>query len=374
MRVNHLDVARAVCIVLVVFGHSEIAKGHPYVNDVLASFRMPLFLIISGTFFQPLRGPGETLARKGDSLLKPYLTVALLYAPFYLMTSGHDDAWAYALGVLSFNGATMPGWLFPMWFLTLLWALHTGGALFVRLVRFDRLTRSWQFIWIALLMLFGHACINGLWMRTIHVGNLSWQLTGLPFNMDLWPLAMGFFLTGHVLKKEIRGSAPGWQLTGAAALLFALTHLLYRSPMSLLDRQYPNVFLNALQAFSGALLLIGLAHLIARSRRATQSLMPLGRLSLYILMFHAPALSLGGKKLSALWPSQPTLTEFTAIVVSLGVSVALGKMIEMTPFLRPFFEPREPAANRPVRGARGLPAMPAITPTADQTAVIRRAG
>ncbi|MGC4062874.1 MAG: acyltransferase family protein [Aquabacterium sp.] len=344
MRLNHIDVARALCIVLVVVGHSAIGKHHGHVNEILASFRMPLFLIISGTFFQPQRDLREILNRKTDSLLKPYLSLALLYAPFYFLTIGrNEDALNYGLNVMSFNGVAMPGWLFPLWFLTLLWALHTGGALFVRLTRFDHLPKSGQLLWIVLLLWSGHVCLNALWMRLVQVGDLSWHLEGLPFNLDLWPLTAAFFFTGYTLKQEIRRNAPSWQLVCAAALLFATVHLLYHPSVSLLQRRYTDFAVNAAAAFSGTLVLIGLSHAIARSQLATRGLAYLGRLSLYILMFHAPVLSLSGKFLATRLPGYPVATECVAIALSLAVSLILGRLIESTPVIRPFFEPMRQA-------------------------------
>jgi fucose 4-O-acetylase-like acetyltransferase len=360
MRLNHLDVARAVCIVLVVVGHSEIGKHHPHVNEVLASFRMPLFLIISGTFFQPQRGLRDILNRKTDSLLKPYLSLALLYAPVYFLTIGrNDDALSYLLDVMSFNGVAMPGWLFPLWFLTLLWALHMGGALFVRLTRFDHLPKGGQLLWVVLLLWSGHVCLNALWMRPVQLGDISWHLQGLPFNLDLWPLTAAFFFMGYTLKHEIRRLVPSWQLVCAAALLFVTVHTLYQPSVSLLHRRYTDFAVNAAAAFSGTLVLIGLSHAIARLRLATQGLAYLGRLSLYILMFHAPVVSLSGKFLAARLPGYPIVTECAAVLMGLGVSVLLGRLIESTPVIRPFFEPMQPTSH-PAMAERAQTSHPAL--------------
>ena len=114
MRAQHIDVARALCIVLVVFGHSELADHFSDANTVLTSFRMPLFFLIAGAFFAPRQTLADTVRRKSDGLLKPYITLAVIYTPFYLLR--HDQATVndYAWQVLSFSGKDMPGWLMPM--------------------------------------------------------------------------------------------------------------------------------------------------------------------------------------------------------------------------------------------------------------------
>ena len=63
MRANHIDVARALCIMLVVFGHSELARHFNAVNTVLTSFRLPMFFLIAGSFFSARQSLGETVRR-----------------------------------------------------------------------------------------------------------------------------------------------------------------------------------------------------------------------------------------------------------------------------------------------------------------------
>jgi fucose 4-O-acetylase-like acetyltransferase len=338
MRVSHLDIVRAICILLVVLGHSTIGHSHGPLNAVLASFRMPLFFLLSGTFFKPDAGLRETFIRKGDSLIKPYLTLAILYAPYYLL-KGHGSPTEYIRGVLSVSGLDLPGWLFPMWFLLLLWATYVFGVVFVRVSGFAQRPKFWQFAWIAALLAFGYLTINVLWMRTITLGPYSWQLTGLPFNLDLLPLAGAFFLTGYILRKEIHTREPGWLLTAAALLVFALLHLVVHPSMSMLMRQYTHAIASPAAAFSGSLLLFKLAHRMAALPLLATSLRHIGRQGLYLLMFHAPILSLVGKAIHAGLQQTPIVAESLAMVITICITLLVARLIEAQAWLRLCFKP-----------------------------------
>lgn len=340
MRAHHIDVARALCIALVVFGHSELAKLYPEANSALSSFRMPLFFMLAGTFFKPAQSIWSVATSKGESLLKPYLSVALLYAPFLLLAKGEGSATGYAMGVLSFNGLHMPGWLFPMWFLALLWCLHVGCTAFVRATAFEKRPRIEQAGWILSLLAVGYAVIPVLWHASVRVGKVQWTLEGLPFNLDLWPFAAAMFLTGHVLQRELKAWRLSWHHTLVAIGIFALAQWLYAPSMDLLHRDAgQNLLANGVAAMSGSLALIGCAQHLSRSPLALRTLLPLGHLSLYVLLFHAPLHSLTAKGMHALAPQAPMLASWLAVFSTLLVCVAIGKSIRRAPWLLAFFEP-----------------------------------
>lgn len=363
MRAKHIDVARALCIVLVVFGHSELAKHFSHANGILSSFRMPLFFMIAGSFFAPRQSLAETVIRKGDALLKPYLALAMLYAPFYLLGHPDEDWMSYGSAVLSFNGQEMPGRLTPLWFLTLLWALHVGCRLFVQATGFERADRSRQICWTILLLLMGYSVLRGL---GIHAGQTEeaapWS-HGLPFSLQLWPLSAFFFLTGYLLSQEIRTWSLGRSATLVAALVFATLHLQYTPSMDLLQHHYADLVVTTIAAISGALAVIGLSHELAQIPAVQQALSPLGRRSLYVLMFHAPLVTLSAKVLATwhdAWP--PIWLAAGSMVGSVTVSYLLGNLIRQMPTLRLLFEPRHRFASARQAPAPVVPAPALSTP------------
>jgi uncharacterized membrane protein YcfT len=73
-RVAWLDMARGLCMVLVVLLHADIASGRPHeqsavaclINMALVPLRLPLFFLVSGLLAARLlsRSPREVLVRR----------------------------------------------------------------------------------------------------------------------------------------------------------------------------------------------------------------------------------------------------------------------------------------------------------------------
>ena len=128
-RIDYIDVAKGLCMVLVVWQHT-----HTYYLDLetgehwLESFRMPLFFLISGMFFKTYGSFTEFLKKKANTLIIPFLF-------FYLTLSVLLPNILYAIGYDGLRESSSLGWgsLFncifektysnsPVWFLlALLW-------------------------------------------------------------------------------------------------------------------------------------------------------------------------------------------------------------------------------------------------------------
>ena len=53
-RLDYIDAAKAIAIILVIIGHSNWLSAIPRVGRMIYSFHMPLFFIISGFFWKSL--------------------------------------------------------------------------------------------------------------------------------------------------------------------------------------------------------------------------------------------------------------------------------------------------------------------------------
>lgn len=51
-RLDYIDAAKAIAIILVIIGHSNWLSAIPRVGRMIYSFHMPLFFIISGFFWK----------------------------------------------------------------------------------------------------------------------------------------------------------------------------------------------------------------------------------------------------------------------------------------------------------------------------------
>ncbi len=111
-RVEYLDIAKGIGILLVYIGHSSLDENEPLFQSIY-SFHMPLFFMISGLLFSYKRNIGirKTILGKIVSLLVPYFLFSLIYGLFYLMVGTNPlvylwDGWG-----------RVPLWFIPVLFL-----------------------------------------------------------------------------------------------------------------------------------------------------------------------------------------------------------------------------------------------------------------
>lgn len=91
-RIVWIDIAKAICIILVVIGH-YIPETHPLwygeMRKVIYTFHMPLFMFASGYIYIATKKEisySEFIWRKVKRLMVPYLTVSVLVVSIKLCT------------------------------------------------------------------------------------------------------------------------------------------------------------------------------------------------------------------------------------------------------------------------------------------------
>src|SRR5262245_21386184 len=79
-RLRHIDVAKGIGMLLVVFGHSPpLLADRSTLFEVVFSFHVPLFFFLSGVFFKPERPFSEVVRTRAAALLRPfYFTLLVL--------------------------------------------------------------------------------------------------------------------------------------------------------------------------------------------------------------------------------------------------------------------------------------------------------
>lgn len=94
-RLATLDIARMVCIILVVIGHYDPSNAPVQYNNLLKviyTFHMPVFLFISGYLYIVTRREEETFAafiiKKIKRLAIPYLVTSTIIITIKLLTQG----------------------------------------------------------------------------------------------------------------------------------------------------------------------------------------------------------------------------------------------------------------------------------------------
>lgn len=89
-RLNYLDVAKGIAIILVVLGHANF--GDNYLCNWISSFHMPIFFIVSGILLsfkdnwkdQDMNG---IVIKKAKQLLYPYFTFSLLMILYHIVVA-----------------------------------------------------------------------------------------------------------------------------------------------------------------------------------------------------------------------------------------------------------------------------------------------
>ncbi len=180
-RIEFIDLAKGICIILVVLGHSGAPINIPGFEIV----RMPLYFILSGLFFKDYGGGYNFLIRKTNKILIPFIFFYLLgcaayysikiLAPQLLVTS--------AGGILDifnnrqfFNG--------PIWFLLCLFWCN---------IIFCQITLHIKKEWIRI------ATVATLGTLGLFLGK---QGIFIPLFIDVAFTALPFFAFGYYLKKS----------------------------------------------------------------------------------------------------------------------------------------------------------------------------
>lgn len=239
-RIGYIDLAKGICILLVVLDHiadcGYFNNGNYPLNEIFEQLRMPLYFILSGLFFKDYAGGmRELILRKANKILIPYLFFMVLYV-------GANKA----LRML-FDLPTGELWA-PLWFLLcLFWmnVLFAGTYYGVRRLCRNRMAAE---VWLGactMAMGIGGYCAGQLPLR------LGTALTCLPF---LWA---GYLLNCKLNLLQRRPHRAGALCTGV--LLVAALHPMYAGENYFFVNSYaaplPLVYLSGLLGALGVLLL-----------------------------------------------------------------------------------------------------------------------
>lgn len=179
-RIEFIDLAKGVCILLVVSGHSGGGIDLPGFQMM----RMPLYFILSGLFFKDYGGFLELTVKKINKILIPFLFFYLIaYIPFYffewikpgLIITDANGIWDVFNNRQFFNG--------PIWFLL---ALFWANLIFCII----SLNIKKEYLRATIVVLIGFIGIL--------LGNND---IFLPCFFDVAMSALPFFYFGYILKK-----------------------------------------------------------------------------------------------------------------------------------------------------------------------------
>ena len=276
-RFEFIDLAKGFCILLVAFFHIVGRIFPDSVNGTLASFRMPLYFILSGMFFSRYGGFKEFVIKKVNRLLIPFLFCwlvrAVICVAYYIRTLMVDAS-------LSFDGAYLLdklfdsslGFFMPLWFLP---CLFFCGIFFYLIVMLCDCFNRNRVLWLILFSML--------------VGTIGFILSDNGFDLPLWTgralVSVPFYAFGYMLRKQtefLQTTRYNKVYILLAVLLFALTFFTYVGATSLCGGKAAYFFSYYFCGISGTMAIL----LLSKKIKRIPVISYYGRYSICILMTH----------------------------------------------------------------------------------------
>jgi fucose 4-O-acetylase-like acetyltransferase len=288
-RIEYLDIAKGIGILLVVLGHNDFEVISLFLQRLIYSFHMPLFFLLSGYFLNTAVPFGDFVKKRFHALLKPFFfTIFLIYfTSISFEKMGFNTAITRIVKSLYGSGAYLD-WV-QLWFLPHLFAVSIYAYLFITLA--GKLRNRWV-TWGILLATLAIAIpfLNVFYPFPLSILGKDYELQGLPFSLDL-VLATGFFfILGHELRQvTTEKTFDNWLILVATGGIVLLLNILFPYEIDFNIRLYESFLVNTTEAILGILFILALARqLELRTTRLASFLKYLGSISLIILLFHVP--------------------------------------------------------------------------------------
>jgi len=296
-RVEYIDIAKGIGILLVVMGHNDFGLVSPFFYKFIYSFHMPLFFFVSGMFFKSSLPFFSLIQRRFDSVLKPYIaTIILIFLMTLSFTKVNFDVAIMRLIKAGYANGHYIDWV-QLWFLPHLFALNIFSYGYYRLA--GLLHFKWKnWFLLPIILLLGISTIGLFWPFTFRIADHHFTLFGLPLSFDLI-LVSGFYF---VLGSEVNKKIPDKFFDHPAALLGSVACLVgmimyFPETIDFNTRFYQSWAVNTAEALLGIIFILAISKQIARFSRVSSALRYIGQSSLIILIFHVPIQETWGEKI-----------------------------------------------------------------------------
>jgi fucose 4-O-acetylase-like acetyltransferase len=328
-RIEYLDIARGIGILLVVLGHNDFEVISLFIHQVIYSFHIPLFFFLSGYFINTSIPFFEFFKKRFNALLKPYLfTIFLIY---FTSISFEKMSFQTAIGriVKSLYGSGhYIDWV-QLWFLPHLFVVSLYAFIFITVV--SKLRNRWV-TWGILLATLAISLpfLRAFYPFATSVFGKEYELFGLPFGLDIVFLSGFYFIMGNEVRQVTSEKTFDnvFILLGTGIGLLALNYLSpYEIDFNI--RQYESFLVNTVEAILGILFILALSRQIElRTQRLAALFKYLGNISLIILLFHVPVQAFWGQKVM-------TVTNNFPLSIAVGfIMGVLGPILIYEIFIR----------------------------------------
>ena len=336
-RIEYIDIAKGIGILLVVMGHNDFALVSPFFYKFIYAFHMPLFFFVSGMFFKAELPFLTILRRRFDTLLKPYLfTVLLIFFMTLSFTKVNFDVSIMRVIKAMYANGHYIDWV-QLWFLPHLFALNIFAFLFYWLVKRSGL--PWlKWLLLIAIQVVGVLFLSAFWPFTLDVLGKEITLYGLPLSIDLVLVSGFFFILGCEVNKGISDEFFKHPLTliGTLAGLLAMVIFLPQT-IDFNTRFFESLPINTLEALLGIAFILALSKQIERLPRLSAVFRYVGQASLIILIFHVPIQETWGEKMMYItnnWPLSYWVAYLAGVLFPIGINAFF---IQPNPRVRVFF-------------------------------------
>lgn len=273
-----VDIAKGIAIIAVVFGHS----GESNLIHYIYWFHMPLFFIISGYLFEPIKTTKQlpSLVKKYSvRLLIPYfsflIVITIIRYVFRFVDGTLDLQWVLNnIGDLFIGGREIGGLYGPFWFITTLFFTYISFTAIQLFIKKD----LGRLILIGILYLIAHI-----------VSWLSISYTFIvPLNLDVVLIAISYFAFGYYAKQILNNIPKSLFITSTliTGTLYISSLLgLFDFSLSMKNLGYHNLLLDFIIPVTITIMIIGLAQRIS-NYKTSGILVYLGKISLPIMYLH----------------------------------------------------------------------------------------
>ncbi len=349
-RIDLIDIAKGISILLVAFAHSELSKLLPTFNHATMLIRMPLFFFLSGVFFSLSVRPLPYIARKTDALLKPYFVTLFLLVLTTILLGNGQDAWQEFKGIIYGTGETIR-WG-PLWFLTHLWSLFVVTYFVFYHTKLPVRSNLIKISFVVMLFVVGSFTVDMFWKKPVFIFGNEVILPGLPFSVDIIFLSMAFFVSGSFLSQRVRNFKPRVAILLITVFIFITIFINTEAVIHFYSRRYQEPVFATLAAFSGIYIVLSLSYYMSKNKFITYILTTFGSASLFILIFHAPV---GIKSYNILdkYLSFQIFDAILAFLISIIVPLFIMKIIQKSNFLMFFYFPLK--SNKLLKKLRNEP-------------------
>ncbi len=272
-RIQFIDLAKGVCIIMVVLFHAGIlTPGTP----LLSNLRMPLYFFLSGLFFKTYGSTANFVVKKVNKIIVPlifFYVVAELVCCVRLVTI-HDYGWQ---GLFEHITKFDLSCNIPLWFLMCLFVTNLIFCLLRRLLK-NEIAFSFAVVACALL---------GVYYGEQGVSGIGWSATALT--------SLPFFYFGYMSNRTqwlYPNKYDKYNLWVGLALIAAASAIVYFSSNAHISMRENRFIGSALAAYVTSILVVAGTLMLCKRIGSIPGVSYIGRYSIVVLGTHMIVLPL----------------------------------------------------------------------------------